>query len=74
MKSRRDNPLLFISTPPLLVMADPDGGYPIPGGGHEQGRNEVVGQFEDRLQFPSCGLRGSQGVALQRIGRFPGGI
>ena len=55
-------------------MADPDGGYPIPGGGHEQERNEVVGQFEDRLQFPSCGLRGSQGVALQRIGRFPGGI
>jgi len=42
-------------------MADPDRGYPIPGGGHEQGRNEVVGQFEDRLQFPSCGLRGSQG-------------
>jgi len=53
---------LFISTPPLLVMADPDGGYPIPGGGHEQGRNEVVGQFEGPRQFPRSGLRGSQAL------------
>jgi len=52
-------------------MADPNGGYRIPGGGHEQGRNEVVGQFEDRLQFPSCGLRGSRRVAFQRIGGCP---